>query len=84
LSFLYKISAAETATNDAWFEVLLLIDGQPYYLVTPNELGPTPDWRLAFRDLSAWSGQTADLQFRVQHCSGDPFVVSLDRVSIGP
>jgi hypothetical protein len=84
LSFLYKISATQPVADDAWFEVLLLIDGQPYYLVTPNELGSTPDWRLAFRDLSAWSGETAELQFRVQRCSNQPFSVSLDRVSLGP
>jgi hypothetical protein len=83
LSFLYKISAAQSATNDAWWEVLLLIDGQPYYLVTPHELGPTPDWRFAFQDLSAWSGETADLEFGVHRCSDQPFAVSLDRISIG-
>ena len=85
LSFLYKISAAAQPTvDDAWSEVLLLVDGQPYYLITPGELGPTPDWRLAFRELSEWSGKTADLQFRAQQCSDDPFVISLDRVSLGP
>ena len=83
LSFLYKMSAPQP-TDDAWFEVLLLVDGQLYYLVTPGELGRSPDWRLAFRNLSAWSGETAELEFRVQRCSDAPFAVSLDRVSLGP
>ena len=83
LSFLYKASTSHISAPEAWLEVLLLINDQPYYLFTPTELPSTPDWTLAFQDLSAWQGQTANLQFRLQSCSEQSFSITLDRVSLG-
>jgi hypothetical protein len=83
LTFLYKISTPQIAPTRAGLEVLLVIDDQPYYLFTPTELQSTSDWRLVFQDLSAWQGQTTDLQFRVQNCSNQSFTITLDRVSLG-
>lgn len=84
LSFLYQISPAQPADRHGWLEVRLMIAGQPYYLFTPTELQPSPDWLFVSQDLSAWPGQVADLEFRVIRCSDEPFAVNLDRVSIGP
>ena len=83
LSFLYKVSTPQISATESWLEVLLVIEGQPYYLFTPTELQPTPDWTLAFQDLSSWQDQTVDLQFKVQSCSEQSFTVTLDRVSLG-
>lgn len=92
LSFLYKISNLTAGTQAQspisnlqlpGLEVLLLINNQPTYLFTSGELGLAAEWQLAVRDLSVWQGQTAALQFRVQHCTEQPFSVSLDRVSLG-
>lgn len=80
LSFLYKTSNL----SPPGLEVLLLINNQPIYLFTPNELAPTGEWQLAARSLAAWQGQTATLQIRLLRCTELPFSVSLDRVSLGP
>ncbi len=84
LSFLYQSSLLQRIGQDGWLEVLLMIDGQPYYLYPPTELEPASDWVFVSRDLSAWSGQSADLEFRVVRCADEPFAVNLDRISIGP
>ncbi|MFN8455399.1 MAG: carboxypeptidase regulatory-like domain-containing protein [Anaerolineae bacterium] len=95
LSFLYKIfnlqSPISTPTDQLpitnnqspGLEVSLLSNNQRTYLFTPGELNPAREWQLAVRNLSAWQGQSATLQFRLLRCTEQPFSVSLDRVSVG-
>jgi len=83
LSFLSAISTSQTGFDYAWLEVVILDDGQPYYLVPWGELWRASDWILTSRDLSAWQGQTVDVLFQVVHCSGQSFTATLDRVSVG-
>lgn len=83
LSFLYKISPPQASPDTAWLEVALLIEGQTYYLAAPGEVEPASEWAFAAYDLSTWPGQAATVQFQVIRCSGQPFSVSLDRVSVG-
>lgn len=84
LSFLYKTSNYQASPHDAWLEVALLIEGQPYYLAAPGELPASSAWTFAAQDLSTWRSQKATVQFQVIRCSEQPFSVSLDRVSLGP
>lgn len=83
LSFWYKTSASPSSAGAAGLDVALLVDGQPIYLAAPGELAPAPTWNFASLDVSAWSGQTATVQFQVIRCGEQPFSVSLDRVSVG-
>ena len=45
---------ARSAYPSDWFEVVVVDDGQPYYLVPWGELWPASDWALTSLDLSAW------------------------------
>jgi len=83
LSFLRAISTPQTSFDYAWLEVVLLADGQPHYLVPWGELWQASGWTLSSLDLSAWRGQTVDVLFQAINCSEHPFVVTLDRVSVG-
>lgn len=83
LSFLSAISTTQTAFDYAWLEVVILDDGQPYYLVPWGELWRASDWALTSLDLSPWQGQTVDVLFQVVHCSAQSFTATLDRVSVG-
>ena len=83
LSFVQAISTPQTTFDYAWLEVVLLADGQPYYLVPWGGLWQASDWALTSVDLSAWRGQTVDLLFQTVNCSEHTFVVALDRVGVG-
>jgi hypothetical protein len=83
LSFIYKNSSSQISVTPAEFEVLVMIDEQPHYLVVSGELPSAPDWTLVSQDLSTWQGQTVGLQFQVVRCGPQPYSVSLDRVSVG-
>ena len=83
LSFLRKISTSQTASAEAWLEATLWADGQPHPLIPPGELWQTSDWTLTALDVSAWAGQTVDIQFQVIRCSERAFSATLDRVSLG-
>jgi hypothetical protein len=83
LSFMVKISTTQTSLNGAWFEVSLLGKGQQQEVVVAGDLWQNSDWQLVSTDLSAWRGQTVELQFRVRRCSEQPFSVTVDRVSLG-
>jgi hypothetical protein len=85
LSFVYKINTTQTTSFDyAWAEVVLIADGQPYYLVPWGQVWQaTDDWTLVALDLSQWRGQTIDLRFQVVHCSSQSLSATIDRVSIG-
>ena len=83
LSFLSVISTTQTDFDYAWLEVVILDDGQPYYLVSWSEMWRASDWTLTSLDISAWQGQTVDVLFQVVHCSDQSFIATLDRVSVG-
>jgi len=83
LSFLSAISTTQADFDYAWLEVVILDDGQPYYLVPWGELWRASDWTFTSLDLSAWQGRTLDVLFQVVHCSGQSFTATLDRVSVG-
>jgi hypothetical protein len=83
LSFLSAISTTQTDFDYAWLEVVILDDGQPYYLVPWGELWRASDWTLTSLDLSSWQGRTVDLLFQVVHCSDQSFTATLDRVGVG-
>jgi hypothetical protein len=83
LSFLHAISTTQTTFDYAWLEVVLLADGQPYYLVPWGGLWQPSGWALNVLDLSDWRGQTVDLLFQAANCSGHTFTAKLDRVSVG-
>ncbi len=83
LSFVYRIAADQQTFNYAWLEVVLLVNGQPQYLVPWGKLWQTSDWNPGSQDLMAWRGQTVDLLFQVVNCTSDRFAVTLDRISLG-
>ena len=77
------ISTTQVDFDYAWLEVVILDDGQPYYLVPWGELWRSSDWTLTSLDLSAWQGRTLDVLFQVVRCSAQSFTAALDRVSVG-
>jgi hypothetical protein len=83
LSFLSAISTTQTVFDYAWLEVVIVDNGQPYYLVPWGEVWRASDWTLTSLDLSAWQGRTVDVLFQVVHCSAQSFTATLDRVSVG-
>jgi len=83
LSFLSAISTTQADFDYAWLEVVVVDDGQPYYLVPWGEVWRASDWTLTSLDLSAWQGRTVDVLFQVVHCSAQAFTATLDRVSVG-
>lgn len=83
LSFLSQIETSQTAFDYAWLELVLLVDGQPNYLIPWGELWQASDWQLRSYDLSAWRGQTVELLFQVANCGPESFEVTIDRVSLG-
>jgi hypothetical protein len=82
LSFLHRLTSPPAATSDNRFEVVVVGQGQSQSLpvITPE---PAAEWQLAWFDMSRWRGQTVELQFVVVNCARPPFVVGLDRVSVG-
>ncbi|MDM8529711.1 carboxypeptidase-like regulatory domain-containing protein [Anaerolineales bacterium HSG25] len=82
LSFMYHINTSQTQFNNAWFEVALLIDDQPVYLIPWGQLWQTADWQLHAVDLSAWQGKSVELIFQAVNCSDEQFEVSLDRITV--
>ncbi|MDM8527033.1 carboxypeptidase-like regulatory domain-containing protein [Anaerolineales bacterium HSG24] len=82
LSFMYQINTSQTQFNYAWFEVVLLIDDQPAYLIPWGELWQHGEWQLRVIDLSAWQGQSAELIFQAVNCSDEQFEITLDRVTV--
>jgi hypothetical protein len=78
-----KISTTQTTPDSAWLNVSLIPEGQPQEVVVVDPLWQNSDWQLLSADLSAWRGQTVELQFQVVRCSEQPFSVTLDRVSLG-
>ena len=83
LSFVYKISTSQINFDYAWLEVVLIADGQPYYLTPWGQLWQARDWTLAAFDLSQWRGQTVELLFQVARCSSHSLSATIDRVVIG-
>ncbi len=83
LSFVYKIETSQFTADFAWFEVVLIVNGQPHYLVPWGELWHGRDWTVSSFDLSQWRGQSVDLLFQVAHCSQQSMVATIDRVTIG-
>jgi hypothetical protein len=61
----------------------VITDSTSHPLIPPGELWQPSDWTLTAVDLDAWRGQTVDVMFQVVRCSEQPFMVSLDRVSLG-
>ncbi len=85
LSFVRKIATNQIDATQAWLGVNVITpDGTTQPVIPSGELWQTTDWSLTTADLSAWQGQTIQVQFQVVRCTDQPFVVTLDRVSVGP
>ncbi|GEM_PF-4150475 len=83
LSFVYKIATSQNRFDYAWLEVVLLVNGQPTYLIPWGELWQSTDWNLRSLDLTAWRGQTAEVLFQAVNCADQTFSATLDRISLG-
>lgn len=83
LSFVYKINTSQYSFDYAWLEVVLIDNGQPYYLTPWGQLWQQRDWEVESFDLSRWRGRTVDLLFQVARCSSQTLTASIDRVTIG-
>ena len=83
LSFVYKIETTQQVFSYAWFEVVVIAEGeQPVYLTPTEGLWQATDWKTQRFDMSAWRGQTVELLFQSVNCTPQPFSSSLDQVRI--
>lgn len=83
VSFVYKINTSQVVFDYAWFEVVLLVNGEPFYLSPWGQIWQNRNWTVASYDLSTWRGQTVDLLFQVAHCGSQNFTATVDRVTLG-
>lgn len=83
LSFMQQSQTNQTKFDYAWLEVVLLVDGQPEYLIPWGELWQTNSWQMHSFDLSKWQGKQAELLFQVLNCGQASYWVDIDRVSMG-
>lgn len=83
LSFVAQIATNQTAFDYAWLEVVVLVKGQPHYLIPWGQLWQPMSWTLQVLDMAAWRGQTVTLLFQAVNCSQSSFIVDIDRVSLG-
>ena len=83
LSFVAQIATSQSSFNYAWLEAVLLVNGQPQYLIPWGQLWQKSDWTLHSLDLTAWRGQTVTVLFQAVNCGAENFTVNLDRVSVG-
>lgn len=82
LAFWVQISTTITTAEEAWLEVALL-DGQQSLALAPDKIWQPTGWQFVTLPIpAAWQGREAELRFQVLNCSGKPFSVTLDRVSL--